>query len=133
MPRAGFKSITVKEAVYDYFFKKYQENQKYYQLEYGITSFGGFVTWLLKRMLDMEEGEEQVVVARFEYLTTQDGCALISDRKMGVCVEVCPQPSGELWCKHCESEDCEHTRFAGTIPQVKIIERLRKEKGGKLE
>jgi len=54
MPRKGFKSITVKEEVYDYFWDLWQRNKEEYRKQ-GITSFSGFVTKLLYEMIEKEK------------------------------------------------------------------------------
>jgi len=54
MPRKGFKSITVKEEVYDYFWDLWQRNKEEYRKQ-GITSFSGFVTKLLYEMIGKEK------------------------------------------------------------------------------
>lgn len=57
MPYKGFKSITVREEVYNYFWRKWQENKEKYRKQ-GITSFSGFVTKLLYDMIERFEQEE---------------------------------------------------------------------------
>jgi len=36
MPKPGWKSITVKQEVYDYFFQEWQRVKNEYRLKYGI-------------------------------------------------------------------------------------------------
>jgi len=55
MPAPGFKSITVKDDVYGYFFKKWKKEQKKLRREKGITSFSGYVSYLLSQMIEQEE------------------------------------------------------------------------------
>jgi len=57
LPYKGFKSITVREEVYNYFWRKWQENKEKYRKQ-GITSFSGFVTKLLYDMIERFEQEE---------------------------------------------------------------------------
>ena len=54
MPRKGFKTITVREEVYDYFWNLWQKNKEKY-IRQGITSFSGFVTKLLYEMIEKEK------------------------------------------------------------------------------
>ncbi|RJS93668.1 hypothetical protein CW705_01450 [Candidatus Bathyarchaeota archaeon] len=54
MPRKGFKSITVREEVYNYFWDLWQRNKEEYRKQ-GITSFSGFVTKLLYEMIEKEK------------------------------------------------------------------------------
>lgn len=55
MPPPGWKSITVPEEIYDYFYKKWEKNRERYRREYGITSFTGFVAKLLNDMMNVYE------------------------------------------------------------------------------
>ena len=57
LPYKGFKSITVREEVYNYFWEKWQKNKEKYRKQ-GITSFSGFVTKLLYEMIERFEQEE---------------------------------------------------------------------------
>ena len=43
MPRKGFRSITVREEIYDELMQQYTENKEEL-LKQGITSFSGYVT-----------------------------------------------------------------------------------------
>jgi len=54
MPRKGFKTITVREEVYNYFWDLWQKNKEEYRKQ-GITSFSGFVTKLLYEMIEKEK------------------------------------------------------------------------------
>jgi len=54
VPAKGFKSITVKEEVYDYFWQRWQQEKEKYRKQ-GITSFSGFVTKLLYEMIERED------------------------------------------------------------------------------
>jgi len=56
MPAKGFKSITVREEVYNYFWEEWQTAKKKYPLEKGITSFSAFVT---KRLYDLIQQEKK--------------------------------------------------------------------------
>ena len=54
MPRKGWKSITVREEVYDYFWNLWKKNEMEYRKQ-GITSFSGFCTKLLSDMIEQVE------------------------------------------------------------------------------
>jgi hypothetical protein len=54
MPRKGYKSITVKENVYDYFKKEYEKVKDEMGIK-GIRSFSGFVSMRLAEMLEQEQ------------------------------------------------------------------------------
>ena len=51
MPRKGFRSITVREEIYDELMQQYTENREEL-LKQGITSFSGYVTRFLYDALE---------------------------------------------------------------------------------
>jgi len=59
MPRKGWRSVTVSEDVYQFFWKEWQRRKQEYKLKYGITSFTGFVTKLLYELIQKEKGSER--------------------------------------------------------------------------
>lgn len=52
MPKKGWRSITVTDEVYEFFFKEWQSHRDEYRMKYGITSFSGFTTKLLTEMAE---------------------------------------------------------------------------------
>jgi hypothetical protein len=55
MPRKGYKSITVREEVYDFFFNEWLKVRKEYILKKGISSFSGYVTYRLNELTEQEK------------------------------------------------------------------------------
>jgi hypothetical protein len=55
MPRKGYKSITVKQTVYDYFFNEYGKVKEEYAIKKGIRSFSGFVSMRLAELMEEEK------------------------------------------------------------------------------
>ena len=51
MPKAGFKSITVSENIYDKFYKKYEKKKKILAMK-GINSFSGYMVSILAKQLE---------------------------------------------------------------------------------
>lgn len=51
MPRKGYKSITVRDEIYNELLERYNENKEAL-LKQGITSFSGYVTRLLYSALE---------------------------------------------------------------------------------
>lgn len=51
MPRKGFRSITVREEIYNELMQQYEENKEEL-LKQGITSFSGYVTRFLYDALE---------------------------------------------------------------------------------
>ena len=54
MPAKGFRSITVKESVYDYFMKEWLKVKNKYAAKKGITSFGGYISYRLSELMEQE-------------------------------------------------------------------------------
>jgi predicted CopG family antitoxin len=54
MPREGFKTITVRDEIYDTLWDLWAKNRKEYAKN-GITSFSGFVTKFLYEALERDE------------------------------------------------------------------------------
>jgi len=62
---------------------------------------------------------------RFEHFNTFENYATIKDKKFpNRLYDIYPKDDGQLWCENCDSTDCEHVKFARTVPE--IIEPLRK-------
>ncbi len=55
MPKKGYKSITVKAEVYDYFFKEWLKVKEEYAIRKGIHSFSAYVTYQLSQMISEEK------------------------------------------------------------------------------
>jgi hypothetical protein len=51
MPKKGYKSITVKAEVYDYFFKEWLKIKEEYAIKRGIHSFSAYVTYQLYQLI----------------------------------------------------------------------------------
>ena len=54
MPRKGYRSITVRDEIYESLMEKYEENREQL-LRQGVTSFSGYVTKFLYEALDQRE------------------------------------------------------------------------------
>lgn len=55
MPKEGYKSITVKAEVYDYYYAEWLKVKKEYTVKKGITSFSSFITYILAKIMDGKE------------------------------------------------------------------------------
>lgn len=55
MPAKGFRSITVKESVYDYFMQEWLKVKDKYAAEKGVTSFGGYISYRLSELMEQEK------------------------------------------------------------------------------
>ncbi|HKM59490.1 MAG TPA: hypothetical protein VJY36_01315, partial [Candidatus Bathyarchaeia archaeon] len=54
-PKKGFKSITVKAEVYDYFFNEWLNVKEEYAIKKGIHSFSAYVTYILAQLINEEK------------------------------------------------------------------------------
>ena len=54
-PKKGYKSITVKAEVYDYFFKEWLKVKEEYAIKKGIHSFSAYVTYQLSQLINEDK------------------------------------------------------------------------------
>ena len=57
-PKKGFKSITVKAEIYDYFFNEWLKVKDEYTIKRGIRSFSAYVTYRLAKLMSEEKKDE---------------------------------------------------------------------------
>lgn len=55
MPEKGYKTITVKQIVYDYLMNEYKKQEKEWLIKHGISSFTGYVTYRLNQLVEQDE------------------------------------------------------------------------------
>ena len=55
----GWKVVSVPEDLYEHLIKKWEENKKQYKIRYGVTSFSGFVTRILYRLIEEDQRRDQ--------------------------------------------------------------------------
>jgi len=53
-PIKGYKSITVKDDVYNYFFKEWLKVKEEYAIKKGVRSFSAYVTYCLVQIMKEE-------------------------------------------------------------------------------
>jgi predicted CopG family antitoxin len=58
MPKKGYKTITVKESVYNYFKEQWEKRKHELEVQ-GISSFSAFITHELNRLLEQEKKQNQ--------------------------------------------------------------------------
>jgi hypothetical protein len=54
-PKKGYKSITVKAQVYDYFYGEWLKVREEYAIKKGIRSFSAYVTYRLAQLMAEEK------------------------------------------------------------------------------
>jgi hypothetical protein len=123
MPRKGYKSITVKQNVYDYFFNEWSKVKEEYTIKKGIRSFSAFISYRLAELINLPEAP----LPPFEILNHDSRGVKIQDNKLHLSADVQFTPVG-IYCPICDAHNCEHIRFALNQPDIqKIIKQKRKE------
>jgi len=54
-PKKGYKTITVKAEIYDYFFREWQKVKEEYTIKSGINSFSAYLTYKLSELMNDEK------------------------------------------------------------------------------
>jgi len=115
MPKAGFKSITVSESVYDRFYSSYQKKKDELSMK-GINSFSGYVTYMLEEMMQKDKTFARYA-PKLEKISVDDDRVILKDNIKNRIAEVAIQ-RGELVCLLCEEKDCVHVGFVFSLPDV---------------
>ena len=115
MPKAGFKSITVSETVYDRFQEVYQ-NSRDSLARKGVNSFSGYVTYMLEEMMQKDETFARYA-PKIEKVSVDADRVILKDNIKNRIAEVALQ-RGELYCQLCEEKNCHHVGFAFSLPEV---------------
>ena len=115
MPKAGFKSITVSETVYNKFNEIYQNNKSDLTMK-GVNSFAGYVTYMLEEMMQKDETFARYA-PKIEKISVDDDRVILKDNIENRIAEVAIQ-NGELFCQLCEEKTCVHIGFVFSLPDV---------------
>ena len=115
MPKAGFKSITISEEVYDKFYDVFQKNKSDLSMK-GVNSFAGYITYMLEEMM-MKDKTFARYAPKLEKVSVDDDRVIIKDNIKNRIAEVTIQ-RGELFCQLCEEKDCVHIGFVFSLPDV---------------
>jgi hypothetical protein len=114
VPKAGFKSYALKEKLYD-FWKKEFENNKEELSHHGITSFSAFVTSILNQSLEQTPPLQNKSMMKIVYM--KKNLLAIQDNLQNRIVDlsIC---DGKITCLFDKRDDCMHVGFAYSIPSV---------------
>ena len=118
MPKAGFKSITVSETVYDKFQEVYQSSKTDLAMK-GVNSFSGYVTYMMEEMMLKNETFARHA-PKIEKISVDDDRVILKDNIKNRIAEVAVQ-RGELFCLLCEAKDCVHIGFVFSLPDVYAV------------
>ena len=115
MPKAGFKSITLSQYVYDRFYEVYQSNKEQLASK-GVNSFAGYVTSMLEEMMQRDK-TFAAHAPKFQELAVEGDRVILKDNIKNRIAEITIQ-NGELYCHLCEEKDCIHVGYVFSIPIV---------------
>jgi hypothetical protein len=115
MPKAGFKSITVSEEIYDKFFEVFEKNKPELVMK-GINSFSGYVTYMLEQTMQKDKTFARYA-PKIEKVAVDDDRVILKDNIKNRIAEVAIQ-RGELFCQLCEEKDCIHIGYVFSLPDV---------------
>jgi hypothetical protein len=115
MPKAGFKSITVSETVYNKFHDVYKKNKEDLAMK-GINSFAGYITFMMEDLMQKDETFARYA-PKLEKISVDENRVVIKDNIKNRIAEVAIQ-NGELYCMFCEEKDCVHVGFVFSLPDV---------------
>ena len=115
MPKAGFKSITVSEEVYDRFFDVFEKNKPELVMK-GINSFSGYVTYMLEQTMQKDKTFAKYA-PKLEKVAVDEDRVILKDNIKNRIAEVAIQ-KGELFCQLCEEKDCVHIGYVFSLPDV---------------
>ncbi len=115
MPKAGFKSITISESVYDKFYGVFQKNKDELSMK-GVNSFAGYITYMLEDMMQKDKTFARYA-PKLEKISVDGDRVIIKDNIKNRIAEVTIQ-RGELYCQLCEQKDCFHIGFVFSLPDI---------------
>ena len=115
MPKPGFKSITISEAVYDKFNQTYQKNRDELTMK-GVNSFAGYVTYLLEDVMKKDKTFARYA-PKLEKVSIDSDRIILKDNIKNRIAEVAIQ-NGELYCQLCEEKDCVHVGYVFGLRDV---------------
>ena len=115
MPKPGFKSITISEAVYDKFNQVYQKNKDDLTMK-GVNSFAGYVTYLLEDVMKKDKTFARYA-PKLEKVSVDADRIILKDNIKNRIAEVAIQ-NNELYCQLCEEKDCVHIGYVFGLPDV---------------
>lgn len=115
MPKAGFKSITVSEEVYNRFHDIYKKNKQDLAMK-GINSFAGYITFMMEDLMQKDETFARYA-PKLEKISADDNRVVIKDNIKNRIAEVAVQ-NGDLYCLLCEEKNCVHVGYVFSLSEV---------------
>ena len=99
MPKPGFKTITISEAVYEKFYNVYEKSKETLTMK-GINSFAGYVTYMLEQNMQKDKTFAKFA-PKLELISIEDDRVIIKNNIVNRIAEIVIQRV-ELYCQLCE-------------------------------
>ena len=115
LPKAGFKSITVHENIYERFFDVYQKRKEDLALR-GVNSFAGYITYVLEDVMT-KDATFAKYCPKLERISFDTGRIILKDNIRDRIIEILII-ANELNCLFCESSSCIHVGFCYDMPEI---------------
>jgi len=115
MPKAGFKSITISEEVYNRFHDTYKKSKQDLAMK-GINSFAGYITFMMEDLMQKDDTFARYA-PKLEKISVDDDRVVIKDNIKNRIAEVAVQ-NNELYCLLCEEKNCVHVGFVFSLPEI---------------
>lgn len=115
LPKAGYKSITVSETVYDKFHQVFQKSKDDLAMK-GVNSFAGYVTYMLEETMQKDKTFAKYA-PMIQKISVEDDRVILKDNIKNRIAEVVIQ-KGELFCQLCDEKSCVHIGFAASLPEI---------------
>ncbi len=115
MPKVGFKSITVKELVYDKFYQIFFDQKEKLAMK-GVNSFAGYITFCLEEMMKKDETFSKFT-PKIETISVDEKRVILHDVVKARIIEI-QFIKNELQCMFCNENNCKHVGFCESMPEV---------------
>ena len=115
MPKAGFKSITISEEVYNRFHDIYKKSKHELAMK-GVNSFAGYITFMMEDLMQKDDTFARYA-PKLEKISIDDDRVVVKDNIKNRIAEVAVQ-NNELYCLLCEEKNCVHVGFVFSLPEI---------------
>jgi hypothetical protein len=115
MPKAGFKSITISEEVYNRFHDTYKKSKNELAMK-GVNSFAGYITFMMEDLMQKDDTFARYA-PKLEKISVDDDRVVVKDNIKKRIAEVAVQ-NNELYCLLCEEKNCVHVGFVFSLPEI---------------
>lgn len=115
MPKAGFKTFTVNDAVYEHFWKVWQKC-KDDMVKEGVSSFSGYIAYLMEKRLRVHDIFTKYQI-QYEKILIEKTRIVLRDCSINRIIEL-KRTGVHLECLFCKRKDCVHVGFCYSFHQI---------------